>query len=140
MKFALGVVFICLGFLVLPIGTHWFSDQGRIASQWLAFSYFLQTIGELLLSPVGLSMITALVPKHLVGMMMGVWFFAQAVSFALGGTLANLAAIPESVSGLASLPLYEHAFILFGILSGVLAIVSFLFIPFLKRLIGNIAV
>ncbi len=90
MKFTLGVVFMSLGYLILPVGIHFFQSNGLIPSGWLAASYLLQTIGELLLSPVGLSMITLLIPKHLVGMMMGVWFFAQAASFALGELLLTL--------------------------------------------------
>ncbi len=136
-KFALGVLFIALGFLILPIATRFYAQAGLVSSWWLVVSYLLQTIGELLLSPIGLAMITLLTPKRLVGMMMGVWFFAQAASFALGGTLANLAAIPENIPATASLPIYAHAFMLFGLLSIVLAVVSFALLPMLNRLIND---
>ena len=101
-------------------------------------SYFLQTIGELLLSPIGLAMITVLCPKHLVGMMMGVWFFSQAAAFAIGGMLANLAAVPAGeISAHASLAIYSHAFALYGFISLVIAIISFSLVPFLKNMINN---
>ncbi|MBS0350326.1 MAG: peptide MFS transporter [Proteobacteria bacterium] len=137
LKFTLGVLFLGLGFLILPLGIHFFPNQGNVAASWLVLSYLFQTIGELLLSPVGLSMITMLVPKRLVGMMMGVWFFAQAASFALGGSLANLADIPDNLTKLQSLAVYNHAFLLFGLLSVGLVIVSFGLIPFLKKLTGQ---
>ncbi len=138
LKFALGVAFVTLGFLVLPVGIKLSAHNNLLPASWLVFSYLLQTIGELLLSPVGLSMITVLVPKRLVGMMMGVWFFAQAASFALGGNLANLAAIPDNIDKTSSLNIYDHAFLLFGLISLVLSAISFALIPPLRRLIGQI--
>lgn len=137
MKFAAGVFFVTLGFLILPVIIHFFAKHSVIPAEWLAFSYLLQTIGELLLSPVGLSMITLLTPKHLVGLMMGVWFFAQAASFALGGTLANLAAVPDNVDKATSMSIYNHAFLMFGLMALVLTAISFALIPLLKRLIGQ---
>lgn len=137
-KFAIGILFLTLGFLILPFAISFFADQGMLPAGWLVGSYLLQTIGELLISPVGLSMITVLIPKHLVGMMMGVWFFAQAASFAIGGSLANLAAIPENIPNrLASMAIYNHAFMIFGIISLALAAISFSLLPFLKRLIKD---
>lgn len=135
-KFALGILFLTAGFLILPIGTNYFSQAGLVSSSWLVWSYLFQTMGELLISPVGLAMITVLVPKRLVGLMMGVWFFAQSASFAIGGSLANLAAIPDDISNrFESLIIYGHAFIKFGIFSLILAAISFGLLPFLKRLI-----
>jgi POT family proton-dependent oligopeptide transporter len=136
-KFFLGVVFVSLGFWVLAMSTHFFAQQGLVSPWWLVCSYFLQTIGELLLSPIGLSMITLLAPKPLMGMMMGVWFFAQAVSFAIGGIFANLAAVPEHSNILFSLAIYDHAFIWLGILSSILALATLLCVPFLNRLINK---
>ncbi|MFT3741247.1 MAG: oligopeptide:H+ symporter [Gammaproteobacteria bacterium] len=136
-KFAWGVTFVTAGFLLLPLGIKFFAHNNLLPASWLVMNYFLQTIGELLLSPVGLSMITILVPKHLVGRMMGVWFFAQAASFALGGAVANLAAIPDTLDKALSLQIYYHAFWVFGLISLVLTVISFLLVPFLKRLIAR---
>lgn len=136
-KFAVGIMFLTLGFLILPVAARFFGEQGLVPSAWLVYSYLLQTLGELLISPVGLSMITVLVPKRLVGMMMGVWLFAQAAAFAIAGYLANLAAIPDSITNrIESLHIYNHAFILFGIFSLVLAAISFALLPVLRRLIA----
>ena len=136
-KFAFGVLLMSSGFLLLAIGSSYFGRAGLTSPWWLVMSYFLQTIGELLISPVGLAMITVLSPPKLVGMMMGVWFLAQSAAFAIGGNLAALAAIPTGLSREASLPIYAHAFVLFGSVSVVLAIISFSLAPLLKSLIGN---
>jgi POT family proton-dependent oligopeptide transporter len=134
MKFALGILFMCGGYLLLAFGANYFAVDGLTSPWWLCSSYFLQTVGELLISPIGLAMITVLSPKHLTGMMMGVWFFSQAASFAIGGMLANLAAVPEKISATSSLPFYTHAFIIYGVISLAAAIISFALIPFLNRM------
>ncbi len=135
MKFTLGVLFMSAGFLFLAFGTKFFGENGLTSSWWLVISYLLQTIGELLISPIGLAMITVLCPKHLVGMMMGVWFFSLAAAFAIGGTLANIAAVPEHITNTASLSIYSHAFSIYGFISLIIAMISLSLVPFLKRMI-----
>lgn len=135
MKFSLGVLFMSLGFFFLGLGGVYFGQNGETSSWWLAGSYFLQTIGELLLSPIGLAMITTLSPRHLVGMMMGVWFLTQAAAFAIGGGLATFSSIPAKTTSTVSLAIYDKAFFLYGSLSLILAILSFLLAPYLRRLI-----
>jgi len=135
-KFSFGILFMSAGYLVLALGAKFFGDDaGVISAWWLVISYLLQTIGELLLSPIGLAMITVLCPKHLTGMMMGVWFFVQAASFAVGGFLANIAAVPEHATAVASLPIYSHAFTLYGLIALTMAIISFALLPLINRMI-----
>jgi POT family proton-dependent oligopeptide transporter len=138
LKFSLGILCIAIGFFVLGMGVSFFNVEGDASAWWLALSYFIQTWGELLLSPIGLAMVTRLSPKHLVGMMMGVWFLTQAAAFAIGGTLATIADVPKDLTATASLPIYAHAFFLYGAIALVLAIFGFMLTPYLKRLIkGN---
>lgn len=134
MKFSFGVLFLAGGFLLLALGTKYFGVNGQLSPWWLCMSYLLQTIGELLISPIGLAMITVLCPKHLVGMMMGVWFFSVAASFAVGGIIANLAAVPGKLPATQSLPIYAHAFTIYGGISLALAVASFALVPFLNRM------
>lgn len=134
-KFAIGVLCIALGFLILAFASRFFAHAGLTSPWWLVLNYFFQTIGELFLSPVGLAMITVLSPRRLVGMMMGVWFLSQSAAFAIGGGLATLASIPSNLTPEASLPIYAHAFLLYGSITVGLTIISFAFVPFLKRLI-----
>ncbi len=135
MKFSMGVLMMSVGFFVLGLGGRWFSLGGEASPWWLISSYFFQTIGELLLSPIGLAMITTLSPKHLVGMMMGVWFLTQSAAFAIGGGLATFASIPDKTILKEALKIYDQAFIIYGVISLLLAIISILLVPYLKRLI-----
>jgi POT family proton-dependent oligopeptide transporter len=135
LKFSYGILFMALGFFFLGFGGLYFSQDGETSSYWLMGSYLLQTIGELLLSPIGLAMITTLSPRHLVGMMMGVWFLTQAAAFAIGGGLATLSSVAPKTSPEMALTIYDHAFFIYGGLALALAIVSFVLAPYLKRLI-----
>lgn len=137
MKFFLGAIFLSLGFLMLAFATNFLAHNGLVSPWWLCASYFLQTLGELLISPIGLAMITVLCPKHLVGMMMGIWFFAQATSFSIGGYLANIAAAPQHLSVLESLNIYNHAFTIYGLISVGIALLSFACLPLLNRLVNH---
>jgi POT family proton-dependent oligopeptide transporter len=137
MKFSLGILFMAIGFLILGAGTRYFSVDGEASPWWLVTSYFLETIGELLLSPIGLAMVTKLSPRHLVGMMMGVWFLTQSAAFAIGGSLATLSDVPKGVGGSMSLMIYTHAFLVYGVVSLAIAALSFALVPYLKRLIGT---
>lgn len=136
-KFFLGLFFLCFGFLFLAFCTKFFNQAGLVSPSWLAICYLLQTVGELLISPIGLAMITVLSPKHLVGMMMGVWFFAQAASFAVGGFLANIAALPKLLPPTESIVIYTHAFFIYGLIALGMTLVSLALIPLLNRLIKD---
>lgn len=137
-KFALGALFMAIGFIVLGGGVFFFHANGLTSPWWLILSYGLQTIGELLISPIGLAMVTRLSPRHLVGLMMGIWFLVQSAAFAIGGGLATISSVPEGISETAALQIYSRAFLIYGSIALALALFTFAMIPFLKRLIGNI--
>jgi POT family proton-dependent oligopeptide transporter len=89
-KFSLGLIFVGLGFALL-IGGAIQAEQGvEVSPLWLIGVYFLHTIGELCLSPVGLSAMTKLAPARVAGLMMGVWFLSIANGNYIGGRLAAL--------------------------------------------------
>ena len=90
-KFALGLLFMALSFLVLvPAGAMAQSGEGiRVSPWWLVASYFVSELGELCLSPVGLSAVTKLAPLRIVGLMMGVWFLSNAFGNKLAGWAAG---------------------------------------------------
>ena len=97
-KFSIGLVLVGVGFLVLVEGTKHVDNQYRVALWWLVGIYFFHSIGELCLSPVGLSMITKLSMVRIVGLMMGVWFLSSAMAQYVGGMIAQSAAT-ETVAG-----------------------------------------
>ncbi|MHA1544312.1 MAG: peptide MFS transporter, partial [Alphaproteobacteria bacterium] len=91
-KFALALVQVGLGFVVLAYGANYIDDTFRVGLIWLVLAYLLHSTGELCLSPVGLSMITKLSVAKLVGLMMGAWFLSSAMAQYAGGIIAQLAA------------------------------------------------
>jgi POT family proton-dependent oligopeptide transporter len=89
-KFTLGLAFLSLSFLlIVPAARIFERSETRVSPMWLIGLYLLQCLGELCLSPVGLSMVTKLAPSRLVGLMMGVWFFATAMGNYVAGWVAG---------------------------------------------------
>ena len=89
-KFVVGLLFAGLGFAILIVAARLASAGVKVSPLWLVATYFLHTIGELCLSPVGLSAMTRLAPARVAGLMMGVWFLAASVGNYLGGQMASL--------------------------------------------------
>ncbi len=87
-KFVLGLVFVGLGFVILVPAAGLAGSGVKVSPAWLVLTYLLHVIGELCLSPVGLSATTKLAPARVVGLMMGVWFLSLAVGNYLGGRVA----------------------------------------------------
>ena len=89
-KFGGGLALLAVGFLVMAWGATYTTDGvGGVSPVWLIVTYFLHTCGELMLSPVGLSSITKLSPKHLVGQMMGIWFMGSALGNLFAGLIGG---------------------------------------------------
>jgi POT family proton-dependent oligopeptide transporter len=90
-KFAMGLFFAGLGFVMILAANLVVGSGGavRVSPMWLVGSYLFQTIGELCLSPVGLSSMTKLSPRRFVGQMMGIWFLASAVGNLIGGLVGG---------------------------------------------------
>jgi POT family proton-dependent oligopeptide transporter len=97
-KFSFGLMLAGAGFLVLVFGSNFAGPSALVGVQWLALTYFIHTIGELMVSPVGLSMITRLSVQRLVGLMMGAWFLSSAMAQYLGGIIAQFMA-SETIGG-----------------------------------------
>ncbi|MCF6289237.1 MAG: peptide MFS transporter [Proteobacteria bacterium] len=93
LKFTLALFFVAAGFGVMIIGSGMANAAGQVAAIWLVLMYFLHTTGELCLSPVGLSAVTKLSPKNIVGFSMGTWFLATGLSEMLAAQIANIAAV-----------------------------------------------
>ena len=123
-KFAIGLVLVGAGFVVLAAGAI-FAEQGvKVSPMWLTVVYLLHTCGELALSPVGLSAMSKLAPVRIGGLIMGVWFLGSSVGNYIGGRLAGFY---ESMT----LPSLFGVVAAFGIGAGVLLL---LFSPSLGKL------
>ena len=127
-KFAIGLLGLAAGFFVLAWGAANATEANKVSPVWLIVTYFFHTVGELSLSPVGLSSITKLAPRDRVGQMMGVWF----VGAALGNLFAGLVA--GRLESLAPSALFWNV-ALYALVAGIIAL---LVSPVIKKLIGNI--
>lgn len=99
-KFALGVIFMGSGFLVMAAAAAIVASGSKVLPYWLILTYMLHVFGELCLSPVGLSYYTKLTPKRFVGQMMGIWF----LSLSLGNLVAGLIAGEFNAKDVAAMP------------------------------------
>ncbi|MCS6822253.1 MAG: peptide MFS transporter [Microscillaceae bacterium] len=91
-KFAMGLLFVALGFWVLVMGSSSIpqgAKSAQVSMLWLILAYLLHTIGELCLSPVGLSFINKLSPKRFLGLMFGIWFLCSGLGNYLGGYISG---------------------------------------------------
>ncbi len=89
-KFSLGLIFVGLGFVVMVVAAWLGGGGAKVGPGWLLTTYFLHVVGEMCLSPVGLSTVTKLAPARVAGLMMGVWFLAAAVGNYIGGRVAGM--------------------------------------------------
>jgi POT family proton-dependent oligopeptide transporter len=125
-KFGMGLVLLGVGFLVMMWGST-FLSQGKIGMQWLVVTYFFHTVGELALSPVGLSSITKLSPSRLVGQMMGMWFMGAAIGNLVAGLVTRYLPAAETVEAASA-----NAVSLFGSVAAFAILAGLLFIAFSK--------
>lgn len=103
-KFSMALVLVGAGFLLLTYAANNFANVDfRVPLMFLALTYLLHTLGELCLSPVGLSMITKLSVDRVVGLMMGVWFLSSSVAHIAAGFIAQ-ATSSETVAGVVTDP------------------------------------
>ena len=90
LKFGFGLIMMGLGFLIMVFASRAAAESaGAVGMTWLIMTYFLHSIGELTLSPVGLSVTTKLAPKAYVGQMMGIWFVGASVGNLIAGLFAG---------------------------------------------------
>ena len=117
-KFGLALMGVGLGFLFLVWGSQFAGSDFKVGIWWLAGLYFIHSVAELMISPVGLSMITKLSIARVVGLMMGVWFLSISVAQYVAGAVAQVASV-ETVGGQVtnlqvSLNTYLHVFTIIG--------------------------
>ena len=136
MKFSLAMFSIALAMVLLVIGIHFPDAKGYVNSVWIILFFLGLTLGEMLLSPIGLSMVTELSPPNLSGLMMGVWFMALGFGGELSGYLASQASLPkgEQLSLQISNLIYSKAFLHDALLAFITGIILLALAPWLKRL------
>lgn len=129
-KFGLGLILLGAGFGVMYFASALIADGDKVVPAWLISTYLLHTMGELALSPVGLSATTRLAPRRFVGQMMGVWFLGAS----LGGVLAGLLAGELTGEAVDQMPALYRQIVFSSAGAGLLLLI---FTRPIKRLMGK---
>lgn len=135
LKFAISFILMAIGFCIFWLACKFHTVTGLIPLWSFIAGYFFIISGELCISPIGLSMITKLAPGKVVGLLMGIWFFATAIGEFLASKIGAMMSVPRFIqnNAVASMPYYET--ILLKIVLGAAASGIFLlaFVPILKK-------
>ena len=135
MKYGLGLILLGLGFGVLVMGTMGIEQGAKTASVsmfFLIFAYLFHTMGELCISPVGLSYLSKLVPGRMIGFMFGIWYLAIAIGQKAAGTMGGMI---DKITEEYSLSTF---FLIFTLVPIAVGIISIILNPILKRLMHNV--
>lgn len=140
-KLAIGLLLLSFGYFVISFGVKDVPVGMRVSFLWITSLYFIQTVGELALSPIGLSLVNKLSPKRFASLMMGIWYLSTSVSNYLAGQLSTL--YPDGNSAPKSLLGYEitnlnEFFLVFVIMSGIASLLLFILTPFIKKMMKDI--
>ena len=119
-KFALGCFLMAIGFFVMIFGVEIALENEKAGVKWLLLTYLFHTLGELCLSPVGLSATAKYSPKRYKGQMMGIWFLSSSLAAGLAGLLAS----KSFESGLSSMPDLFNQIILALVAVGIVLIIT----------------
>lgn len=136
LKIAVGLMFLGIGFGCLVTGTFFTGNKGQVSLFWVVLTYVCHVIGELLVSPVGLSTVTKLAPRRVNSIVVSFWFIVLSFGNYLSGFVANFASLSysnrDTIPTETSLFIYHQAFIKMGILSLILSGFFFMLMPFIK--------
>ena len=137
-KMAIGLLLLCLGYLWIAFGVNSVQPGIKVSMIWLTGMYMMHTMGELCLSPIGLSLVNKLAPLKFASLLMAVWFLANAFANKLAGVLSAL--YPEGKTtqflGYQMDNLYDF-FMLFVAMSGIAALILFLLTRWLQTLMKD---
>jgi POT family proton-dependent oligopeptide transporter len=140
-KFALSLIQLGLGFLLLVYGAGLATDPTQVAVLWIVLLYLLHTTGELCISPVGLSMTSKLSVPSVVGMMMGCWFLASAAGNYVSGTIAAMTGSAtiggEVADPAAALQTYMDVYQTAGLYSIAAGLLALALVPIIKHYMHN---
>ena len=131
-KYGIGLLMLSIGFGLLALGSHGITNDVKVSMLWLIFAYMFHTMGELCLSPVGLSYVSKLVPSRMIAFMFGVWYLAVAIGHksaaVAGGQIKN---ITEQYS-------LNTFFLIFTIIPAVAGVIIIFINPFVKKLMHGV--
>ena len=140
-KFGLGLLMAGLSFYILSLSKGSADANGMVPFAYLLIMYLAISVGELFMSPVGLSKITDLSPKRIVSFMMGIWFLSSAFAFQVAGFIGKKLAIKSTnadVGGFDTLSVYTDGFYSIAMYAVGAGLIVLIFSPLMKKLMGNV--
>ena len=133
-KFAMGFAAVAVGFFIYSWAGH-FAVNGKTNSWVMVFGYLLGALGELLVSGLGLAMISRYIPARMGGFMMGAYFVATGVSQYLGGVVANFASVPQNITDpVQTMPIYTSLFAKLGWAGVICMLIALAVLPLMSNL------
>ncbi len=134
-KYAIGMFFLAIGMAAVAIGATGIEPGAKTASvsmMWLILVYLFSTMGELCISPVGLSYVSKLVPARMIAMMFGIWYLAVAIG------MKGAAKFGEKVDQIADENGISYFFWMLTIISAAVAVIAIVFAPVIKKLMHGV--
>lgn len=138
-KFAVGMMLLSFAFLILYLSKYFANSEGIISGYWLVVSYWFQSVGELLISALGLAMVAQLVPQRFSGFVIGVWWVFLAFGSILGGLVAAFTSPSDKVitDKLILMHDYTHVFLIIGISIFLFSLFMFSLSKFKAKLLNS---
>ena len=136
-QFAASLLLMALAFLILPVGIKLAGTNGMSGFSWLFWSYVLQSIGELLISPIGYAMIGKLAPRQYQGIMMGSWMLWTGLASLFSGDFSGMIPNPTGTTAVTTNPGYIKLFTQLGLVTLVVGVGLLVLIPYLRKLITD---
>ena len=136
-QFAASLLLMALAFLILPVGIKLAGVNGMSGLSWLFWSYVLQSVGELLISPIGYAMIGKLAPRQYQGIMMGSWMLWTGLASLFAGDFSGMIPNPTGTTAVTTNPGYIKLFTQLGVGTLIVGIGLLVLIPFLRKLITD---
>jgi proton-dependent oligopeptide transporter, POT family len=138
-KFGLAFLFLSGGFYVFYYTRFFTNSEGITSLNLFTFGWFIVTMGELCLSPIGMSIMTKLSPKRLQAVMMGMWFLASAYGQYFAGLLgADIADASQNSNNMEQLMVYTEGYRQLAIYSLIIGVFIILVSPLIKKLMGGV--
>ncbi len=131
-KYALGLIIMAIGFGLLAFGAYGIEAGVKVSMVWLVLAYLFHTLGELCLSPVGLSYVSKLVPARMIAFMFGMWYLAIAIGNKLAAVLGGQI---EEITKQYSLSTF---FLIFTIVPAIAGVLIWLLGPVIKKLMHGV--
>lgn len=137
-KFGIGFLFLGIAYYLYYSGRFFADSMGKSSMNVFVMAYLVVTLGELFLSPIGMSLMTKLSPFRMQGFMMGMWFLASAYGQYVAGLFGASISPDENASAVEKLNIYTEGYKDFALYAVIAGVVLIAISPFFKKLMGDV--